>query len=132
MEAVAALVDLTDHLHKRVHLYSGGMKRRMSLAAALLHEPQLLILDEPTVGIDPLLRRTIWQELRKLRDNGTTIIVTTHVIDEAEQCEQLALIRDGRLIASDSPSGLKNRAQAETLEQAFLSFGGEAACASGQ
>lgn len=76
---VMELVALSDHLHKRVDQYSGGMKRRLSLAITLLHEPSLLILDEPTVGIDPLLRKSIWDELKILNTKGTTIVMTTHV-----------------------------------------------------
>ena len=75
------------------------MKRRLSLAISLLHEPELLVLDEPTVGIDPVLRQSIWKELGDMRERGTTIILTTHVMDEAEKCDRLGLIRDGRLTA---------------------------------
>ncbi|MCL6617772.1 MAG: ABC transporter ATP-binding protein, partial [Anoxybacillus ayderensis] len=99
IEDVLQLVNLTDDMKKAVHQYSGGMKRRLSLAAALLHEPEVLILDEPTVGIDPLLRQAIWEELERIRERGTTIVVTTHVMDEAEKCMRLAMIRNGRLIA---------------------------------
>ncbi len=118
------LVHLTDHLSKRVNEYSGGMKRRLSLAASLLHEPEILILDEPTVGIDPVLRKSIWVELERLRQLGTTIVVTTHVMDEAEKCQRLGMIRDGRLIAVGSPMELKQQTSAESLEEAFLTFGG--------
>lgn len=118
------LVNLTDHIKKPVHQYSGGMKRRLSLAIALLHEPEVLLLDEPTVGIDPVLRQAIWEELERIRQNGTTIVVTTHVMDEAEKCQRLAMIRDGRLIAVGSPEKLKTETNSETIEQAFLYFGG--------
>ena len=100
---VMELVNLSDHLKKQVKQYSGGMKRRLSLAIALVHEPPVLILDEPTVGIDPVLRKSIWDELYKLNNNGTTIIVTTHVMDEADKCNNLGMIRDGKLIALGSP-----------------------------
>ncbi|MCM3719215.1 ABC transporter ATP-binding protein [Fictibacillus phosphorivorans] len=122
----ASLVNLTDFLKKPVHQYSGGMKRRLSLAAALLHEPEVLILDEPTVGIDPVLRQSIWNELYKLSVAGTTILVTTHVMDEAEKCGQLGMLRDGRLIASGSPQELKESTTSATIEEAFLSYGGAA------
>lgn len=89
---VAQVVDLTDHLNKAVSGYSGGMKRRLSLAIALLGNPQLLILDEPTVGIDPSLRKKIWKELMALRDNGVGILVTTHVMDEAELTDKVGLL----------------------------------------
>jgi ABC-2 type transport system ATP-binding protein len=124
IEQAAALVNLTDFLKKPVNQYSGGMKRRLSLAAALLHEPEILILDEPTVGIDPVLRQSVWNELYKLSENGTTILVTTHVMDEAEKCGQLGMIRDGRLIASGSPQQLKESTSSETIEDAFLYYGG--------
>ncbi|CUA79080.1 ABC transporter ATP-binding protein [Anoxybacillus suryakundensis] len=124
IEDVLQLVHLTNDRNKAVHQYSGGMKRRLSLAAALLHEPEVLILDEPTVGIDPLLRQAIWEELERIRQQGTTIVVTTHVMDEAEKCMRLAMIRNGRLIAVGSPDELKKQTNALTLEQAFLQFGG--------
>lgn len=121
---VMELVNLSDDLKKQVKQYSGGMKRRLSLAIALIHEPPVLILDEPTVGIDPLLRKTIWDELYKLRDAGTTIIVTTHVMDEVEKCDELGMIRDGKLIAVGSPSDIKRATSSNTIEEAFLYYGG--------
>ncbi|MGQ3479546.1 ABC transporter ATP-binding protein [Paenibacillus sp. TY11] len=125
IKEVLELVDLTAFITRQVKHYSGGMKRRLSLAIALLHEPPILILDEPTVGIDPVLRMSIWEELGKLRDNGTTIIVTTHVMDELERCDKLGMIRDGKLIASGSPCDLKAAASSSTIEGAFLYFIGE-------
>jgi len=124
IEEVMSLVNLTDELHKQVQHYSGGMKRRLSLAIALLHSPQLLILDEPTVGIDPVLRQSIWQELSRLSDQGTTIIVTTHVMDEAYKCHQLGMIREGKFIATGSPQYLMEQTNSATLEEAFLQYGG--------
>lgn len=121
---VMELVNLSEHLKKQVKQYSGGMKRRLSLAIALVHEPEVLILDEPTVGIDPVLRKSIWSELYKLKDNGTTIIVTTHVMDEVEKCNNLGMIRDGRLIAVGSPSDIKHASNSDTIEDAFLYYGG--------
>ena len=121
---VMNLVNLSEHLKKQVKQYSGGMKRRLSLAISLLHEPQVLILDEPTVGIDPVLRKSIWNELYKLRDNGTTIIITTHVMDEVEKCDYLGMIRDGKLIASGTPNEIKNATSSNTIEEAFLYYGG--------
>ncbi|MGJ7034196.1 ABC transporter ATP-binding protein [Anoxybacillus eryuanensis] len=124
IDEVLELVNLTDDRKKAIHQFSGGMKRRLSLAASLLHEPEVLILDEPTVGIDPLLRQAIWEELERIRQKGTTIVVTTHVMDEAEKCMRLAMIRNGQLIAIGSPEQLKKQTNALTLEQAFLQFGG--------
>lgn len=126
MHEVMKLVDLSSQLKKQVKQFSGGMKRRLSLAISLLHEPPVLILDEPTVGIDPLLRKSIWKELYKLRDQGTTIIVTTHVMDELEKCDNLAMIREGKLIAEGSPEVLKSSTPANTIEGAFLYYGGGA------
>ncbi len=121
---VMDLVNLSDHLKKQVKQYSGGMKRRLSLAIALIHEPPVLILDEPTVGIDPVLRKSIWDELYKLNKNGTTIIVTTHVMDEADKCTNLGMIRDGKLIALGSPNEIKRDSNSNTIEEAFLYYGG--------
>lgn len=121
---VMELVNLSEHLKKQVKQYSGGMKRRLSLAIALVHEPPILILDEPTVGIDPVLRKSIWSELYKLKDNGTTIIVTTHVMDEVEKCDTLGMIRDGKLIAMGSPNYIKHESNSATIEDAFLYYGG--------
>ena len=95
---------LEAHRKKLVHDYSGGMKRRLSLAVALVHEPSVLVLDEPTVGLDPEHRRYIWNHLEALAAQGCAIVVTTHVMDEAERCARIAMIREGRLIA-DRPAG---------------------------
>lgn len=124
IDDVMEIVQLTEHLNKLVSQYSGGMKRRLSLAAALLHEPDLLILDEPTVGIDPVLRQSIWDSFYELKNKGKTLIVTTHVMDEAEKCDRLGLIRDGHLIAIGTPSQLKQQTNASTIEEAFLVYGG--------
>lgn len=126
IQAAMAVVDLLDHLNKPVAAYSGGMKRRLSLAISLLHEPEILILDEPTVGIDPVLRQSIWKELMSMRDSGTTIILTTHVMDEADKCDRIGLIRDGKLHAVDSPQGLKAASGTDTIEEAFIVLGGGA------
>lgn len=99
---VLQLVDLTGDSKKLVGKYSGGMKKRLSLAAALIHSPQVLILDEPTVGIDPLLRRKIWEEFKHQQAMGRTIIVTTHVMDEIKYCDRAGLIYNGKLIACDT------------------------------
>lgn len=121
---VMELVDLGAHLKKQISNYSGGMKRRLSLAISLLHEPSILILDEPTVGIDPVLRKSIWEELTNLSQKGTTILLTTHVMDEADKCHQLGMIRDGRLTAVGTPDELKLATSSTTIEEAFLYYGG--------
>lgn len=118
------LAGLGAFLKKQVATYSGGMKRRLSLAIALLHEPGILVLDEPTVSIDPVLRQSIWQKLEQLSRGGTTILVTTHVMDEADKCHRLGMIRDGRLIAVGTPQALKQETGSDTIEQAFLYYGG--------
>lgn len=123
IEHVAQLVNLSDDLKRRAGEYSGGMQQRLSLATALLSDPSILLLDEPTVGIDPLLRQDIWEELYRLSDQGITILVTTHVMDEAEKCDSLAMMRDGRIIASGTPQQLQNDSGTNTLEDAFIYFG---------
>lgn len=124
IEKVLELVNLTEDRKKIVNQFSGGMKRRLSLAAVLLHEPDILILDEPTVGIDPVLRQAVWEELHQWSQRGTTIVVTTHVMDEAEKCDSLGMLRDGRLIAMGAPDQLKEASSSATLEEAFLYYGG--------
>lgn len=121
---VMELVNLSGHLRKKVDHYSGGMKRRLSLAIAMLNKPPVLILDEPTVGIDPLLRRSIWNELENLSKKGTTIIITTHVMDEADKCDNICMIRGGKVIAIDTPGVLKKNTNSATIEEAFLYYGG--------
>lgn len=114
------LVDLLDFLDKPVKTYSGGMKRRLSLAIIFLSNPDLLILDEPTVGIDPSLRVTIWAQLRELANNNKGIIVTTHVMDEAEKCDYVGLIIEGKLFAFGSPKELKDQFKVTSIEEVFL------------
>jgi len=120
---VMETVNLTKDINKLVREYSGGMKRRLSLAIALLANPKILVLDEPTVGIDPLLRNDIWSEFKLLTEKGITLIVTTHVMDEAEKCNMLAMIRDGNVIASGSPKELIVNSDSCTLEEAFIKYG---------
>ncbi|WP_398577364.1 ABC transporter ATP-binding protein [Staphylococcus sp. IVB6181] len=114
------LVDLEDKLTQIVHQFSDGMKRRLSLAVTLLGHPDLLILDEPTVGIDPSLRQKIWHELRQLAKQGQTILMTTHVMDEAERCDQVGLLVDGEIFALGSPKDLKQKFNAQSIEEVFL------------
>jgi ABC-2 type transport system ATP-binding protein len=121
---VMELVNLSENLKKKVNQYSGGMKRRLSLAIAMLNQPSLLILDEPTVGIDPVLRKSIWDELDRLSKRGTSIIITTHVMDEADRCDNLCMIRDGKVIAVGTPDMLKRNTHSNTIEEAFLYYGG--------
>jgi ABC-2 type transport system ATP-binding protein len=98
------------------------MKQRASLACALVHQPRLLLLDEPTVGIDPQLRATFWAYFRRLADDGVTLIVSSHVMDEAERCDRLGFMRQGRMLAEGSAAELRAQAATATLEEAFLQF----------
>ncbi|MCJ8009282.1 ABC transporter ATP-binding protein [Lederbergia wuyishanensis] len=125
IEYAANLVNLTSNLKKKVNDYSGGMKRRLSLAVALIQDPQVLILDEPTVGIDPELRQSIWAELHSLKEKGKTILITTHVMDEADKCDRLAMVRDGKIITSGSPMELREKYGITSLEEIFLKAGGK-------
>ncbi|WP_414051170.1 ABC transporter ATP-binding protein [Macrococcus animalis] len=120
---VANITELTPHLRKRVANYSGGMKRRLSLAISLLHNPELIILDEPTVGIDPILKRKIWQSFNDLNHNGTTIIITTHMMDEAEACDKLLLLNNNEMIGFGAPDRLKSYYQVDSVEDIFIKVG---------
>jgi ABC-2 type transport system ATP-binding protein len=117
-----ALVNLSGDAKKPLGAYSGGMKRRFSLALALLCAPPLLILDEPTVGIDPILRRDIWKRIGALVKNGSTVLVTTHVMDEAERCDKLAMMRTGRFIRQEKPETLIAESGKSTMEEAFIYY----------
>jgi len=118
-------VDLYTRRGSVVSTLSGGMRQRCSLACALVHRPQLLLLDEPTVGVDPQLRVELWEQFRGMAADGTTIIVSSHVMDEAERCQRLGLIQYGRLLAEGSPSEVRARAGTQNLEEAFLKLAGE-------
>ena len=109
-KGVLKLLELWDARKKRASALSGGMQRRLELACALVHEPTLLILDEPTAGLDPLLRGTVWDELHRLRNAGRTILVTTQYVNEAEECDAVALITEGRLLAVAAPADLRRQA----------------------
>jgi len=115
--ADVALADFADRV---VNKLSGGQRTRVSLAAALLGEPELLVLDEPTVGLDPLLRRDLWQLFHELAAAGKTLLVSSHVMDEADRCDLLLLLRDGRLLAQDTPAAIRARTGADKLDDAFL------------
>jgi ABC-2 type transport system ATP-binding protein len=119
---LATLVDLTAQERVPVRTLSGGMRQRTNLACAMVHRPRLLLLDEPTVGVDPVLRVRLWEHFAELNRAGTTILVTTHVMDEAERCARIAFVSEGRTIATGTPAELRERSGAATLELSFLSF----------
>ncbi|PKM40715.1 MAG: hypothetical protein CVV04_05870 [Firmicutes bacterium HGW-Firmicutes-9] len=114
------LVELDRDENKKVVNYSGGMKRRLSLTAALIGDPDVIVLDEPTVGIDPVLRELFWDEFKRLQRLGRSIIVTTHVMDEAEKCDRLILLRSGSIIEDGTPNELKAKTEIGTLEAAYI------------
>ncbi len=120
-------VSLVDHAHQRVDRLSGGQRGRVSLAAALLGAPDLLVLDEPTVGLDPLLREDLWALFHRLAAAGSTLIVSSHVMEEAERCDRLLLLREGRILADSTPAELRRRTGADSLDAAFLRLVREAA-----
>jgi ABC-2 type transport system ATP-binding protein len=120
-------VDLLDRRRSIVSTLSGGTRTRVSLAATLLHHPRLLLLDEPTVGVDPALRREFWEHFRSLAASGVTILVSSHVMDEASRCDRLGLIRSGRLLAEGTAHELVARAGTSDLEGAFLALAGATA-----
>jgi len=121
------LVDLWDRRKSVVSTLSGGMRTRCSLACALVHKPDLLLLDEPTVGVDPQLRVQLWDRFRKMASGGTSILVSSHVMDEAERCDGLLLMREGRILTQDTPAGLKARTGTATMDAAFLRLIAQAA-----
>ena len=116
------LVDLDEHRSRLANRLSGGQRSRVSLAVALLGRPDFLVLDEPTVGLDPVLRRDLWSLFHRLADEGAAVLVSSHVMDEAERCDRLLLMRSGRIIADDTPQGLLRRTGHDTVEHAFLSL----------
>ena len=119
---VIATVGLEQHRTARVDRLSGGQRARVSLATALLGSPELLVLDEPTVGLDPVLRAELWAVFHDLAAGGVTLLVSSHVMDEASRCDRLLLLREGRLLAEDTPAGLLARTATADIEQAFLAL----------
>lgn len=120
VDGVLNQVGLADRAGDLVGRLSSGQRTRVSLAAALIGSPRLLVLDEPTVGLDPVLRRDLWQLFHHLAGQGATLIVSSHVMDEAARCDRLLLLREGRLVAQDTPAELRRRTGTDDLEQAFL------------
>jgi ABC-2 type transport system ATP-binding protein len=124
VEAALRFVELWERRRSVTATLSGGMRTRLSLACALVHRPSLLLLDEPTVGVDPQLRVQLWNGLRQMAAEGTTIIVTSHVMDEAERADRLGLIQGGRLLAEGTVAELLAEGGAQRLEDAFLNLAG--------
>lgn len=122
IQEILERVDLADRANDVVSKFSGGMKQRLSLACALVHHPRLVFLDEPTVGVDPQLRRSFWDYFAQLNAEGVTIIVSTHHLDEAARCSRLALMRFGKLLAQDTPQALLQQSGEDNMEDAFLHF----------
>jgi ABC-2 type transport system ATP-binding protein len=120
-------VGLSEHAARLLRTFSGGQLSRASLATALLGNPEVLVLDEPTVGLDPLLRRDLWDTFRRLAGEGKTLLISSHVMDEAERCDRLLLLRDGRLLADETPAELRARTGCDRLDDAFLALVEEAA-----
>ncbi|UCD91803.1 MAG: ABC transporter ATP-binding protein [Methanobacteriota archaeon] len=117
-----AFVDLKGRRRTLVSNLSGGMKHRLSLAVSLIHNPELLFLDEPTVGIDPELRASFWEYFGNLTDEGVTVLITTHYMDEASKCDRVGMIREGKLVAVGTPEELKKETDTVSLEDSFLHF----------
>jgi ABC-2 type transport system ATP-binding protein len=127
VDVCVRLVDLHQERDKVVSRLSGGQRSRVSLAVALLAEPALIVLDEPTVGLDPVLRKDLWETFHRLADDGAAVFVSSHVMDEANRCDRLMLMRDGRIIADDTPHGLLEKTGADDIETAFLDLVAQAA-----
>jgi ABC-2 type transport system ATP-binding protein len=113
-------VHLVDRADALVRELSGGQRSRVSLACALLGKPELLVLDEPTTGLDPVLRRDLWQLFGELARGGSTLLISSHVLDEARRCERIMLLREGQLVADDSPAAIAQRAGTDDMDEAFL------------
>ncbi len=120
-------VSLEAQAGQLVRTLSGGQRARVSLAVALLGRPQLLVLDEPTVGLDPVLRAQLWSQFHELAAAGTTLVVSSHVMDEAERCDELVLMREGRVIAQGTPGGIKKQTGTDSIEKAFIELIGDRA-----
>lgn len=120
------VVDLARQADRVVRTLSGGERSRVSLATALLGKPDLLVLDEPTVGLDPVLRRDLWATFHRLAEQGATLLVSSHVMDEAKRCDELVLLREGRIVAAAAPAALLESTGARDLEEAFLTLAEQA------
>ena len=122
IERVLEIVGMVELEQRLVRTLSGGQLSRVSLATALLGEPELLVLDEPTVGLDPVLRRDLWATFRTLAEAGTTLLVSSHVMDEADRCDRLLLMREGEILADETPAALREQTGCASLDDAFLAL----------
>ncbi len=127
MIGILKLVELDERLNTPALNLSGGMRRRLSMACALVHKPAVIFLDEPTVGVDPALRVQFWEHFHRLSADGATLLVSSHVMDEADRCDELLFIRDGHVLAQGSPAELRERGGTDNLEAAFLKFSAQTA-----
>jgi ABC-2 type transport system ATP-binding protein len=126
VDRALSVVDLNERADARVDALSGGMVRRTSLACALVHDPDVLFLDEPTVGLDPQLRASMWDRFRTRRDDGTTVVVSTHYLGEVDRCDRVCFLREGAVLALDTPDRLRERTGTDDMEAAFLALLAEA------
>lgn len=124
IDSILADVEMTNRANNLVKNLSTGQKQRVSLAIALIGRPKLMVLDEPTVGLDPVLRDKLWKLFRRLADQGITLIITSHTMDEAERCDDLVLIRDGKLVSHSTPAELRKRTNSKSVEESFLKLVG--------
>ena len=124
IDEVLKTVDMADKSGTLVNNLSSGQKQRVSLAIALIGSPRLMVLDEPTVGLDPVLRQNLWELFRRLAGQGTTLIISSHSMDEAQRCDDLVLIRAGQVIAHDSPEEFRKQTGTKTVEEGFLKLAG--------
>ena len=129
LHAALALVELDTRANTPAQNLSGGMRRRLSMACALAHHPSVIFLDEPTVGVDPALRVQFWDHFHRLAADGATLLVSSHVMDEADRCDELLFIRDGRVLAQGTSAELRQRAGTDNIETAFLWFATDSAAA---
>jgi ABC-2 type transport system ATP-binding protein len=122
VEEVLETVDMTPFGDRVVNKLSGGQRARVSLATALIGSPELLVLDEPTVGLDPVLRRDLWKAFNELAAQGKTLLVSSHVMDEADHCHDLLLLREGKLVAAGTPASVRQQSGRQDLDEAFLAL----------
>ena len=119
-EDLIAMLDMQDLQNKKIASLPLGWKQKLAFSVALIHEPQIVFLDEPTGGVDPITRRQFWEQIYKVAEEGTTVFVTTHYMDEAEYCDRVSIMVDGRIDALDTPKGLKQEFNADDVEEVFL------------